>query len=234
MLEIFQNQWVVGIGGGIISGIVVFIITRWLTMRKNKTSYYEKINTANAEIIRALKPYVVEIGLPDESIIDAIKLSTARKHQVDCDELYSTRSLCEDLMREIIENAYFSSDKKQELFMQLQQYLEALRVKQDRLKLVPDIERTIEKRVAQERVKYKRQNSIADSLTAASMTSIGANLFCINQAYHELSTYGRIHDFNVFIALMLFSAASYAIVIFILSYTGDSKRKDRKNVKKHE
>lgn len=34
ILDFLQNQWVVGIGGGIISGIIVFFITKWVFQRK--------------------------------------------------------------------------------------------------------------------------------------------------------------------------------------------------------
>ena len=40
------------------------------------------------DIIRTLKPYIVEKGLPEKEIIDAIILSTARKNKVKNDELY--------------------------------------------------------------------------------------------------------------------------------------------------
>ena len=45
MLDFLQNQWVVGIGGGIISGIIVFFITKWLFQRKDNSKYLEQIAT---------------------------------------------------------------------------------------------------------------------------------------------------------------------------------------------
>ena len=47
MLDFLQNQWVVGIGGGIISGIIVFFITKWLFQRKDNSKYLEQIANAN-------------------------------------------------------------------------------------------------------------------------------------------------------------------------------------------
>ena len=111
MLSFLRNQWVVGIGGGIVSGIIVYFITNWLYKRKDNSKYLEQIENANLDIIRTLKPYVAEKGLPSKEVIDAIIVSTARKHKVKSEELYSIRIICEELIREIIENAYVSSDK---------------------------------------------------------------------------------------------------------------------------
>ena len=109
MLAFLQNSWVVGIGGGIVSGIIVYFITNWLYKRKDNSKYLEQINRANMDIIQALKPYVAERGLPEKEIVDAIIVSTARKYKVKCDELYSIRIICEELIREIVENVYVAS-----------------------------------------------------------------------------------------------------------------------------
>ena len=69
MLDFLQNQWVVGIGGGIISGIIVFFITKWLFQRKDNSKYLEQIANANLDIIRTLKPYIAEKGLPEKTIM---------------------------------------------------------------------------------------------------------------------------------------------------------------------
>lgn len=111
MLDFLQNSWVVGIGGGIISGIIVYIITNWMYKRKDNSKYLEQINRANTDIIHALKPYVAEKGLPEKEIVDAIIVSTARKYKVKSEELYSIRIICEELIREIVENVYVSVEK---------------------------------------------------------------------------------------------------------------------------
>lgn len=64
------------------------------------------------DIIQALKPYVAERGLPEKEIVDAIIVSTARKYKVKCDELYSIRIICEELIREIVENVYVARREK--------------------------------------------------------------------------------------------------------------------------
>ena len=140
MLDFLQNQWVVGIGGGIISGIIVFFITKWLFQRKDNSKYLEQIANANLDIIRTLKPYIAEKGLPEKEIIDAIISSTARKYKVKNDELYSIRIICEELIREIIENVYVSADKKKEYSLQLKDYIQQLNTGKYKSLLVSDIQ----------------------------------------------------------------------------------------------
>lgn len=92
------------------------------------------------DIIRTLKPYIAEKGLPEKEIIDAIISSTARKHKVKSDELYSIRVICEELIREIIENVYVSADKKKEYSLQLKDYLHQLNTGKDKSLLISDIQ----------------------------------------------------------------------------------------------
>ncbi len=126
MSELLNNPWTINIGSGIISGVVVFIVTKWVLGRKDKSRYLKQIATANIEIIQTLKPYVAEKGLPDKKIIMAILSSIARKYKVRASELFSIPMVCEELINEIIGNVYVSADKKEEYSCQLKDYLERL------------------------------------------------------------------------------------------------------------
>lgn len=114
MKEFLQNPWVCGIGGGIISGIIVFYITKWLMGKKDNSLYLRQIQSANLEVISILKPYIADNGLPNEKIMSAIIASTARKYNVEINELYQIQVFCEELIKEIVENVYVSSEKKKE------------------------------------------------------------------------------------------------------------------------
>lgn len=123
MLSFFENSWVVGTCTGIISSIFVFFITN----AKNNSRRFEQINSANREIIHSLRPYVAEKGLPEKEIVNAIIVSTARKYNVKDKELYSICIICEELIHEIIENVYVSSDQKREYSLQLADCLRKVR-----------------------------------------------------------------------------------------------------------
>lgn len=172
MLEFLQNQWVVGIGGGIVSGIIVFFITKWVFQRKDNSKYLEQITSANMDIIRALKPYIAEKGLPEKEIIDAIIVSTARKHNVKSDELYSIRIVCEELIREIIENVYVSTDKKKEYAMQLKEYLHELNMEQDKSLLISDIQNEIKNTEVTDKSEYRKKLSTTLSMFVAMFSVI--------------------------------------------------------------
>ena len=131
MTTFFQNQWVVSIVAGIISGVIVYFILEWALQQREHSEHLKQINTANLEIIHMLKPYIIEKGLPDIEIIDALIISTARKYNLERIELYSVHILCEELMRDIIENVYVASDKKQEYSVHLKQFLLILDAEKD-------------------------------------------------------------------------------------------------------
>lgn len=172
--NIFSNAWVVGIVGGIISGIIVYFITRWLFERKDKSKHLENISNANLDIIRLLKPYVAERGLPEKEIIDAIILSTARKYGVKSEELYSIRIICEEIIREIIENVYVSSEKKQEYTNNLKEYLHELNVERDKSLLITDLEKEIKNSMLSSKENYRKDFlstlSMLLSILAATLT----------------------------------------------------------------
>lgn len=123
MRDFLQNPWVCGIGGGIISGIIVFYITKWLMGKKDNSMYLRQIQSANTEVISILKPYIADNGLPNEKIMSAIIASTARKYGVEINELYKIKVFCEELIKEIVENVYVSSEKKKEYTDQLADYI---------------------------------------------------------------------------------------------------------------
>ena len=57
-MGIFQSSWFIGIATGIISGVLVFFITKFFMNKKDKTEYYQNVRNANDRVIAALKPYI--------------------------------------------------------------------------------------------------------------------------------------------------------------------------------
>ena len=121
-MQIFQNTWFVGISTGIISGILVFFLTKWMMDKKGKTEYYKQVKNANHTVINSLKPYIADQGLPTIDIFEALISSLAREFGVDEKDMYSVGSYCEELIREIISDVYVSNEKKNEYMTSLAQY----------------------------------------------------------------------------------------------------------------
>lgn len=216
MLAFLQNPWVVGIGGGIVSGIIVYFITSWLYKRKDNSKYLEQISRANLDIIQALKPYVAERGLLEKEIVDAIIVSTARKYKVKSDELYSIRIICEELIREIVENAYVSSEKKQEYAKQLQEYLHKLDTEKSRDFLISDIEKEIKNLTVFKESNYRRKTATMLSALLSAFAGIvtvlvtfvaflDTNTFNVRNSTNEFWTFATIIALTTTVFVVLYS-----------------------------
>lgn len=107
---LLSNNWFIGITSSIISAIFLYIVTTFITKFLNR----ENINKANCEVINILKPYVVDLGLPNEDVLKSIISSTARKYKVHPEQMYTIIILCEEIIKEITESIYVTSEKKQE------------------------------------------------------------------------------------------------------------------------
>lgn len=115
MTEILNNPWVTGIGGGIISSLIVFFVTRYAFSRKEKKEYNQKLETANNEILYSIRPLIIEKKIPSSDIFQSIRLATSKKYGVNPEDLYSEFSISNDLINEIMNNSFLSSDQKLEL-----------------------------------------------------------------------------------------------------------------------
>lgn len=107
-----NNPWVTGIGGGIISSLIVFFVTRYFFSKREKREYLQKIETANNEILYSIRPLVIEKKIPTKEILSAVRISTAKKYGVKQEDLYNEFSLSNDLINEIMANSFLSSEQK--------------------------------------------------------------------------------------------------------------------------
>lgn len=120
MQDILNNAWVTGIGGGIISSLIVFSVTQYFFSKREKREYIQKTETANNEILYSIRPLVIEKKVPTKDILNAVRISTAKKYSVQQEDLYNEFSLSNDLINEIMGNSFLSSDQKIEVCELLQ------------------------------------------------------------------------------------------------------------------
>ena len=125
-MEFLKNTWFVGISTGLISGIIVFFLTKWIMDKKGRTEYYKQVKAANSAVINALKPYISDKGLPDIEIFKALISANARYFGVSEEDMYSVDVYCEELIREIISDVYVSNEKKQEYTELLAKYKKSI------------------------------------------------------------------------------------------------------------
>ena len=119
MEKFLSNSWVVSI----ISGIIVFIITSLFMGFQDKRHNKKKVSDANIMILNHLRSYVVDNGLPEIEIVDALKNSIAREYDVKYEELLSTKFVCEDLVKDILGNNYISNDNQKKYITMLYNYI---------------------------------------------------------------------------------------------------------------
>ncbi len=110
MKDFLSNAWVISI----VSGIIVFIITNAFILFQNRKQNNKQLYDANAMILNHLRSYVVDNGLPQIEIIEALKHSIAREYNVRYEELLTTKSVCEDLVKDILGNNYISNTSQKE------------------------------------------------------------------------------------------------------------------------
>ncbi len=118
-MDFLNNAWVVGTGGGILSGLTVMWISRFMFSRKENGIYIQNLRSANNEVIYALRPAISENKFPSIEIVDALIEANCRKFKVEKQDMYNVKQIAEELTKEIMDTSFISYDNKQELFQHL-------------------------------------------------------------------------------------------------------------------
>lgn len=121
--DIINNAWFVGIVGGIISGIIVFYISKFVLEKRSKSEYLKNIHEANEIVKDYIRGYIVEIELPSSFVIESVKNSVAREMNIEVKEMDSLKNICEDLIKETIANVYFSIRDKKTYIENIEKYI---------------------------------------------------------------------------------------------------------------
>lgn len=208
---IFQNSWIVGIVTGIISGILVFFITKFFTNKKDRTEYYRKVKNANAEVIAALKPYIADKGLPEPEVFGSLIISTARAHNVQQEDMFSIENYCEELIREIISDVYVSNDKKQQYTKSLADYKrESLvtKIKMELRQTISDIE------LSEMKSKYNKRLSLYLSMAVAVLGGLATSLSLMSD---EFDVVIRTPSYLMLIPILILILVAMVLVLFMFS-----------------
>ncbi|CAA0121228.1 Uncharacterised protein [BD1-7 clade bacterium] len=111
-MEILNNAWVIGIGGGVLSGLLVTLITRYIFSKKDDKEYVQKLAAVNKEVVYALRPGISEGHIPDEEVLSSLINASARKYKVSRDDVFRPKQIAEELIKEIMDSSFISSDTK--------------------------------------------------------------------------------------------------------------------------
>jgi hypothetical protein len=113
-MDIINNPWFIGIGGGILSGLIVTFISRLVLSRRDNREYTQKVLGANRELIYAIKPGISEGHIPAADIIQSLIEATARKYGVESKSLYRAPEIAQELMKEVMDSSFISAKTKED------------------------------------------------------------------------------------------------------------------------
>lgn len=125
MLALLNNPWIIGIGGGIFSGLVVTLISRFVLSKRENREYLQKLHSANREILYAIRPGISEGQLPIPAVVDALRKSTARKYSVNSEDIWSVSELTDELIKEVMDSSFISSSSKHDFCSKLSELSES-------------------------------------------------------------------------------------------------------------
>lgn len=225
-MKLFENPWFVGIGTGIISGILVFFLTKWIMDKRGKVEYFKQVDSANQNVINALKPYIADKGLPSIEIFEALISSTARAFCVNKKDMYSVTICCEELIREIISDVYVSNEKKQEYTDSLASYKVEIKKRKDAFE---DSEKLCSSpRRYSERFSRQISTYIAAMTATMALTSCLA-IFEVTEIDPNILWYPFESNPQMQIAIMLLIVVVPALaVVVLLDMLSKIMRRDRK------
>jgi hypothetical protein len=172
-MDWLNNPWIVGIGGGILSGIFVTIISRYFFSKRDNREYFQKVVSVNREVTYAIKPGISEGIIPSSDVVQSLIKSTARKYGVDIGDVYGVVEIAEDLIKEVMDSSFISANSKADYCNKLNE----LRQPEHKYLPVESIEKakeTIKATVSDYRERMTTMMSILMGLVSAMMTVVFA------------------------------------------------------------
>lgn len=223
MWDFLNNSWVVGVVGGLISGLLVWLITTKLFKSKQTREYTHKVITVNGELIYSLRSGISQRKLPSLDVLDALKNATARKYSVEVGDIYTNKELAEELIKEIMDSSFIPVDSKDNFFELLN----------------PLLIENLPQQVELEENNLKRLENRNDAIQAISMilAIFVAMLTFLNAIWQPLiankeSQLGLIP--TVFIPVMLSMVAVLGTMIAIKIRLALKKQENEKVIKSQE
>lgn len=103
-----SDPWMVGIGTGIVSGLAVLIVTRWLDRRKKAGN----LSQAESDVKSALRTALVNGTLPSVPIVEAMLRAAAARHGVPPDDIAACGDVADDLALDVMESPFLTGEQK--------------------------------------------------------------------------------------------------------------------------
>ncbi|WP_444891063.1 hypothetical protein [Microbulbifer sp. DLAB2-AA] len=196
MEDLLNNGWVIGVGGGILSGLFVTWLTRTLFSKKDQKELAINISSANREILYAIRPEISENELPSFEVVDALKNATARKYKIEPERLFSTTQIIEELIKEIMDSSFISSATKKS-------YCEALN------SIIPEATESTPEEIDNEffvaKVEYKEKMTMLLSMTVGTIAAFATMFSLVKSTFDSSNVFGKVMD-SIFPMLLVMAA----------------------------
>lgn len=223
-MEILNNPWVIGIGGGVLSGLLVTLVTRYLFSKRDNREYTQKVVTANQEILYAVRPGISEGVIPATDVLKSLISATALKYGVDAQDLHSTTSFADALVKEVMDSSFLAASAKAEFCQKLNQ----LRPQPDLMQASPNRERELNRditRLSEYRQRMISRMSIMLGAMAATMTIVFALSRLLGGSRLELRSKDVFLLVPTVTVILVVTVTTYAMWMFRLI---DRKRSDKR------
>lgn len=207
MTQLLNNPWFVGIAGGVLSGLFVAIITRALFSRRDKREYIQKLNQANSEVLYALRPGVSEGVIPQRQVVESLIASTARKYNVDSEDMYDANVLADELIKEVMDSSFISAVSKGTFCEKITTF-----------KILPEQKRTERPELVREfevMAKYRRQTVAMLSMMAALLSAL--------MGFMAVFQVDKVKTDDKFLFVMMLPAVVTVIAAFLVRILKDLK-----------
>lgn len=109
---LFSDSWIIGISGGIISGIIVYFVTNFIISKKENKFYQQKIDQANSELLNTLKPYIISKKTFDVELYNSIISSLSKKYTIETKDLYEISESLNEIITEIMQTSFLTEKQK--------------------------------------------------------------------------------------------------------------------------
>jgi len=173
-MEFLSSPWVIGIGGGVLSGLVVTFITRFLFSRADNREYAQRVVTANQEILYAVRPGISEGVIPSQEIISSLVNATASKYRVDSSSLSDSNNLAEVLTKEVMDSSFLSAAAKMDFCDKLAQLRPVAKTKAEQI----EIDAT-PRRISAESFEFRQRFISRMSMMLGLMAAVMSILFVV-------------------------------------------------------
>jgi len=111
-MEILQNPWIIGIFSGIVSGIVILIIGRLISSKREKKVYNQKVLQGNQELITPMKPLILENNKSIGDLYSSMKSAVSKKYNINIDDLYSINDFADIIIAETLQSPFLNDEQK--------------------------------------------------------------------------------------------------------------------------